>query len=436
MKPEFIIIGISDAPEPHFAAEALERICKGKVFSGGKRHHEIVRRWLPESAVWIDITAPLDAVFEQYQQYFEQANADATTNNESAIVVFASGDPLFFGFANTIRRKMPNATITLYPYFNSLQMLAHRLVLPYHDMKIVSLTGRPWHEFDAALIGDEKKIGVLTDGNHTPAAIAQRMNDYGFDDYTMAVGERLGNPEEERIHRLTLKEASEREFAMPNCVILQKEERQETSKDNRQATAHGTASTHRFLGIPDLLFDLLDGREKMITKAPIRLLTLASLELQNRHSFWDIGFCTGSVSIEAKLQFPHLHITAFEIREEGKSLMDTNSRRFHAPGIDTVIGNFLEADTSQYAQPDAVFIGGHGGKLEEIVRKAAETMTSGGILVYNCVAPSSVTDARIRTDSRERFEKTAMQCGMTIEEPLHVAINDYHPIDILKARKP
>lgn len=55
----------------------------------------------------------------------------------------------------------------------------------------------------------------------------------------------------------------------------------------------------------------------MITKAPIRLLTLAQLDLRRYQTLWDIGFCTGSVSIEAKLQFPHLHVVAFEQRPRG-----------------------------------------------------------------------------------------------------------------------
>ena len=176
----FIVIGVSDNPQPWFPPEVLEMIKQGKVFSGGKRHHEIVASLLPSDAQWIDITVPLDAVFEQYLS--------------SPIIVFASGDPLFFGFANTIRRKMPEAEIALYPTFNSLQTLAHRLVMPYHDMRIVSLTGRPWPEFDKALIERVGKIGVLTDKEHTPAAIAQRMIDYGYTSYQMHVGEHLGNP--------------------------------------------------------------------------------------------------------------------------------------------------------------------------------------------------------------------------------------------------
>ena len=156
----FIVIGITDNPTPWFPPEVMEIIKNGKVFSGGKRHHEIVASFLPANAEWIDITVPLDAVFEQYHD---------------EVVVFASGDPLFFGFANTIRRKMPEAEIVVYPTFNSLQMLAHRLVMPYHDMRIVSLTGRPWPEFDKALIERAEKIGVLTEKEHTTTAIAQRM---------------------------------------------------------------------------------------------------------------------------------------------------------------------------------------------------------------------------------------------------------------------
>lgn len=66
--------------------------------------------------------------------------------------------------------------------------------MPYDDMRTVSLTGRPWNEFDRALIERAPKIGILTDREHTPATIAARMLEYGYDRYTMYVGEHLGNP--------------------------------------------------------------------------------------------------------------------------------------------------------------------------------------------------------------------------------------------------
>ena len=397
---KFVVIGISDAPEPFFTPEIQEIIKSGQVFSGGKRHHEIVASLLPADAQWIDITTPLDAVFKQYQSL------------TSDIIVFASGDPLFFGFANTIRKKMPEAEITLYPTFNSLQMLAHRLVMPYHDMRIVSLTGRPWPEFDKALIERTAKIGILTDKEHTPAAIAQRMIDYGYTNYQMHVGEHLGNPSLECVTTLSLEEATRREFSHPNCLIIEQQ---------------GEIPTRPF-GIPDADFALLDGREKMITKMPIRLLTLQALELRKRHVFWDIGFCTGSVSIEARLQFPHLQICAFEIRPECEAIIQENARRFGAPGIDIHIGDFLETDISALPRPDAVFIGGHGGHLKEIMAKVKTVLAENGCIVMN-----SVKAPLVKTDSHQLWDEACQELNLRQAPPTKIILNDNHPIEILKA---
>ena len=135
---------MDDNREPFFPPEVLRHIREGKVFSGGLRHREIVEKLLPEGAEWISITVPLDNVFAQYENIFADFEKKAS---DASIVVFASGDPLFFG----------------------------RLVMPYDDMRTVSLTGRPWQELDKALIERAHKIGVLTDREHTPATIAARM---------------------------------------------------------------------------------------------------------------------------------------------------------------------------------------------------------------------------------------------------------------------
>ena len=394
---KFYVIGISDAPRPYLPPEVISIVCKGRVFSGGKRHYELVAPYLPEGAEWIEITAPLDAVFEQYHD---------------EVIVFASGDPLFFGFANTIKRKMPDAEIVLFPTFNSLQILAHRLVMPYHDMRVVSLTGRPWPEFDRALIERACKIGVLTDREHTPAAIASRMLEYGYNGYMIHVGEHLGNPNEERVSTLTLEEATRQEFDYPNCLIL---------CGNTEARPYG---------IPESEFALLDGREKMITKAPIRLLTLQTLELPQKKVLWDIGFCTGSVSIEARLQFPHLHVEAFEIRPECEALMQENSRRFGSPGISYHMGDFLEADIDTLPHPDAVFIGGHGGQLKGIMERVLSVLADDGCIVMN-----SVTAPMVTTDSHQLFNEACDELGLQQEPPTRIILNDNNPIEILKCKK-
>lgn len=419
----FVVVGITDHPQPWFPPEVLEIIKNGKVFSGGKRHHEIVASLLPADATWIDITVPLDAVFEQYQNTPRLGRGDG-----GEVIVFASGDPLFFGFANTIKRKMPEAEIVVYPAFNSLQMLAHRLVMPYHDMRIVSLTGRPWQEFDKALIERAEKIGVLTDREHTPSAIAQRMLDYGYTYYNMSVGEHLGNPLLEKVTTLCLEEAAQCDFDHPNCLILNTIGHAPDLWSS--CPIHGNSCSNHIFGIPDSAFVLLDGREKMITKMPIRLLTLQALDLPKRHVFWDIGFCTGSVSIEARLQFPHLTICAFEVRPECEPIINENARRFGAPGINIHMGDFLQADISELPAPDAVFIGGHGGRLKDIMVKILSVLADDGVIVFNSVVAPKVT-----TDSRQLWDEACSELGLQQDPPERIQLNDHHPITILKCRR-
>lgn len=384
------IVGISDQRTQWFNPEVSSVISKGKVFSGGKRHHEIMANYLPANSLWIDITVPLSGVFEQYKQFDD-------------IVIIASGDPLFYGFAATVQRECPECEITVYPWFNSLQMLAHRMCLPYQDMRVVSLTGRPWDKFDEAIINGETLIGCLTDRNKTPNAIWKRMQEYGYDNYKMTVGENMGNENEEHVGEFCM----DREYSLPNCVILQK-----------------TADRNRPFGIPEQDFHLLNGRVNMITKMPIRLLSLSMLDLRYKHSFWDVGFCTGSVSIEAKLQFPYLNVTAFEIREEGRELMQLNSRKFGTPGITTVIGDFLEQDLSLYPAPDAIFIGGHGGRLKEMIMRLKSVMSPTCDIVFNSVSE----------DSKQLFEEGISEAGMCITSCTRMTIDEHNPIYILKAQ--
>ena len=393
MKQIITIIGISDNPQQELVLAAREAIAQGTVFSGGKRHYELMRSRLPEGARWIEITVPLDNVFKQYKGHQE-------------IVVFASGDPLFYGFAATVQRELPEAEIKVYPTFNSLQMLAHRMLLPYQDMRAVSLTGRPWKEFQDALIRQERLIGLLTDRTRTPGAIASMMQEYGYDNYSITIGECMGNPEHEKVTTMTVAQAIFYEAAFPNCIILQMTEQRGC-----------------LFGIPEERFELLDGRVNMITKMPVRLATLATLELGRRRSFWDIGFCTGSVSIEARLQFPHLVITAFEKRPQGQKLLDINSRRFGAPGINGVIGDFMETDSNLYPAPDAVFIGGHGGQMKEMLEQINQVLLPGGVIVFN-----SVSD-----ESAAMFRDGIVSIGRKVTGQTEIKVDEHNTIRILKA---
>lgn len=388
----FTVIGLSDCDKQSFGPEIIAAIEKGDLFSGGKRHHELVAHLLPENAEWVDISVPLENVYKRYAR-------------SRRIVVFASGDPLFYGFAVTLRRVFPDAEMILFPSFNSLQLLAHKMLLPYSEMVNVSLTGRPWKNLDSALIRNQRLIGVLTDRKKGPAQIASRLLEYGYSNYEIIVGECLGN-KSESFGTFPLQDAAGRVFRMPNCLILRLLEPRK-----------------RFLGIPEDLFSHLEGRANMITKMPVRLLSLAMLDLYGKSTMWDIGFCTGSVSIEAKLNFADLDVIAFERREESRKLLAENCRRFGAPGIEGVISDFMECDLGRYPRPDAVFIGGHGGKLEEMVGRIFCYLRPGGSVVFN-----SVSD-----ESCKAFASAVEKCGRRVAETHCLQLDAHNPITIMKA---
>lgn len=395
---EFIVIGILDDPHIWLPPEVMEIIRNAKYFSGGTRHRKHVVPLLPSEHVWVDITGDIEGVFKKY-----------CSINSERWVCFASGDPLFFGFANTILRLIPEAKVSVYPAFNSLQVLAHRMLLPYHDMHIVSQTGRPWKLLDDALIKSYALIGVLTDRKKSPQQIASRMLKYGYRNYEACVGECLGNPQHEHISPwMSVENLScfNETFTQPNCMIL------------RQTHRH----THTF-GIPEDSFCLLDGRANMITKAPIRLVTLSALHFHDKSCFWDIGFCTGSVSIEARLQFPHLQIEAFEVRPQCEQIIQQNSQQFGAPGINVHMCDFMQANLDNLPRPDAVFIGGHGGQIMQMVQRICQYLLPGGIIAFNSVS----------RDSQDAFLCSISQCGLTLLSQHRITLDEHNPITIMSA---
>lgn len=394
MSEEFIVIGVHESSD-FSEIRTTFSLEKYSVFSGGRRHYELVKSFLPSNHCWIEIQGNIQEVFNQYA-------AIATP-----IVVFASGDPLFYGFANTIKKYRPSAKVKTFPTFNSLQLLCHAASIDYSELYAASVHGRTWGKLDEALIRGYKLIGVLTDKEKSPAAIARRMKEYNFNNYRIVIGEALGS-KQEKVIELSIEEASKGDYNNLNCVLL----------------IQLSKSTEVF-GIPDDLFEGLDNRPNMITKMPIRLITLSQLNLSYAQCLWDIGFCTGSVSIEAKLQFTHLNIIAFEKRLECDQIFEENTRRFSAPGIKKVMGDFFEIDLTRYPTPDSVFIGGHGNNLEKMVKRVDKVLVPGGRIVMNVV----------KEESRATFVKTVKDLSYDLLSPIAITVDAHNPITILTAEK-
>jgi precorrin-6Y C5,15-methyltransferase (decarboxylating) len=389
---KYIVIGISDNPAFILIDEIKALLPLHTTFSGGTRHYELIKQHLPANHTWLDIKGDMQHLFDQYSKH-------------NTIVVFASGDPLFYGFANTIAKYHPQSSIKVYPHFNSLQVLCHKCNISYQPLHNTSVHGRSWDELDISLINQKALIGVLTDAVKTPAKIAQRMLDYGFNNYRLIIGEALEGPLE-NIRQLSLKEATTASFQPLNCVLL-------IQTQNKPKT----------FGIPDDQFAGLPNRPNMITKMPIRLISLSQLNLNNYKTFWDIGFCTGAVSIEAKKQFPHLQITAFEKRPECDELFEINTHKHATPGISKVMGDIFEQTLP--TKVESVFIGGHGNRLQDLINLIDKHLVPKGRIVINAV----------KAESKEQFITGIQQLNYRLLEPIVITVDEHNPITILTAEK-
>ena len=79
-----------------------------------------------------------------------------------------------------------------------------------------------------------------------------------------------------------------------------------------------------------------------------------------------------------------------------------------------------------YPCPDAVFIGGHGGRLKEIISRVRHKLLPGARIVFNSVSEESKT----------HFIEAANESGLCFLGGTRVAINEYNPIEILVASAP
>lgn len=129
----------------------------------------------------------------------------------------------------------------------------------------------------------------------------------------------------------------------------------------------------------------------LITKREVRVLSLAELRLRPGDVLWDIGACTGSVSIEAILSTPDLQVFAVEKNEGDLVNLRENQVKFRT---DFVAVHAKAPDgLERFPDPDAVFIGGSGGELGELLHICANRLREGGRIVVNAATIENLYEA-------------------------------------------
>lgn len=259
--------------------------------------------------------------------------------------VVYSGDSGFYSGARSLLPFLEEMDVELLPGISSVQMLSARLKQPWQNWKLVSAHGKTCDVIREILSG--QAVFFLTGGTVTPAVICQELVSAGLGQLQVTVGENL-YLSGEQITIGTASMLAKRNFSALSVLLCE-------PAPIFSGYAAGITDDEFFRGnVP-------------MTKHMVRSAILAKLAPTKSSVCWDIGAGTGSVS--AVLALSSAHVWAVEREAEGCELIRANREKFCAWNLHVVCGAAPDV-LADLPAPDLVFVGGSGGKLEQILEFA------------------------------------------------------------------
>lgn len=375
------IIGVLDDGVASLSRTALAHLRQAQLVIGGTRTLQLFAEHIDPVARQLDLTGALS----QVPEWIRAAQAA-----NQRVVLLATGDPLCHGIAAYLASRLCIEAIEVLPNVSTLQLACARLSLPWQDMKFSSVHSKnagdwvegaePSHGMYALLrdIRQFDRLAILTSPDNTPDRIARMLVTEGLsDDFEMAVAERLCQPEERVVSGISIQAATQMPFADPNVVLLWR-------------TTLRTPPV--LLGLPDASYQQRYPEKGLITKNEVRVVSLARMQLRANSVVWDIGAGSGSVGLEAARLCSQGHVYAIEKNADDSAIVRNNRK---ALGISnhTLVHAKAPEGLHHWPDPDAVFIGGSGGELADLIRMIMQRLKPEGWLVMNFVTLENLSIA-------------------------------------------
>ena len=307
---------------------------------------------------------------------------------DQAVVVLASGDPLWFGLGRILCDRIGAERLRFHPAPTSLQLAFSRIGRPWQDADWVSLHGRDPEILASTLQKRPAALAVLTDPNQGGAGTVQQMlRSSGLEASTdLWLCENLGHPDE-RVQLIAPGTALPTDLQPLLIALLIA--REPAAPDPQQLP---------LFGLDDGLYLQHSDHPGLMTKREVRIQLLAELALPPQGVLWDLGAGTGSVGLEALRLRPGLQLLAVERRAGGAQLIQRNAQRL---GVSPAA--VLEADAttvlngglpSQLSQPDRVLLGGGGAQRERLLQEVLTRLRSGGVVVIPLASIEALASVR------------------------------------------
>jgi precorrin-6B C5,15-methyltransferase / cobalt-precorrin-6B C5,C15-methyltransferase len=402
------LVGIGDDGCASLSARAFNAMSRAQVLAGGERHLGFFQQFKGERVVLKNaISQSLDRI--------------ATLADEHNVCVLASGDPLFFGIGSLIIKRLGAEHVEVLPQPTSMQWAFAKVGLKWDDAAFVSVHGRSREGFLVRL-KRVSKLGVFTDEENSPPRLASLMAQHGETAWQAWLCENLAGPDE-RVRLFSIPQLAECADVRPlNVLILQ-----------RTDPAWKAPSYIPFMHEDE--FAKRMPKKGLITKREVRLLSLAAMRIRPDSVIWDIGAGSGSVSIEAAMMAPEGRVYAVEVDPEGVEICHENLRHHGVDNVRVIAGRAPEA-LADLETPDAVFVGGSKGSMDEILNVVLDRLRDGGHVVANAITLENAGE--IYATFRRRGivpEVTLLQVSRA--EPLarYLRYEALNPIQIFSASK-
>ncbi len=346
------VIGVAPPGEASLAPETKRLVNEAEMVFGGQRLLDMFPALCGEKIIIKNDPGKIAGLIQE-------------NLGRKRMVVLASGDPGFYGIGRYLAERLGREVIEVIPNVSAMQLAFARVGESWDDAALTSVHSRPIEDI-VDLVRSSRKIGIFTDDKHTPSEIARVLEERGVGNCRAYVCQDLGGARE-NVLAADLYDLKEVEFSPLNVLILVRE-------------AGEKVPARRAPGIPDGRFRRAKG--DLITKMEVRAISLARLRPAEDGIVWDVGAGSGAVSIEASLLAGRGTVHAVEKDGEAAAVIRENSRRFGRQNIQVIAGKAPEC-LEGLPDPDAVFVGGSGGRMAGILRVAGERLKPGGRIVVN-----------------------------------------------------